>query len=757
MREIAFYERDIKEKYSVKINEYVATDEANKETVFTLCNGYMGVRGALLLGGRFSEAGTYIAGLFDKKEKEESEAVCGLTIKNKAITPALAIVPDGNLAEITAGGEKFDVLNCRVSDFSRTLDLLRGFMVDRYSLESKSGKVLQVKTMNFVLKSSYHESLIRTEITPVNFDGEIVVTLKNTLNAYPQYIPRLRDYICATVLESTTEENGTAKLNARVFETGEKIIMLARTQGDGKREVEEEKNGINETFVLNAESGKTYAFDKRFAYFTSRDNCEISFSKKSDNQLIDEHFEFYKAAWERAKINIDGDDEVLKGVLWNSFNLIQLEYPENTDISIAATGLHGQGYFGHAFWDTEIFMLPFYLATCPEEAKALLEYRYKRLDEAREIAKSRGFSGAEFPWTSAYTGADVTPPDWDRCAKRQIHISADVAYAFRNYYVQTGDYEFYKNCGIETIIETAKFFASRAVLKDDRKYHLLDVIGPDEYNIHADDNFYTNFMARYNIREALSATEELKQTDEIEYKRIAEKTQYEEYKPLLEKVAENMAFPKTKDGVIEQYDGFFRLKDGGAIERDENGMPKNKNYVYASDVQVLKQADAVMALYLFPDEFDEKTQKATFDYYEKRCNHGSSLSPSIHAIVGLRNGFKDHAYSFLRLTALLDLNNMHLDKNLHEGLHTACAGGTWSAVVYGFGGVEFKRGDLYINPTIPDKWNSFSYRFTNKGVNYLVEVEKNKFSVIADKDTAYFVKGEKAIAKKGELKQWKNI
>lgn len=757
MNEIAFYKKGIKEKYSVKINEYVAADEANEETVFTLCNGYMGIRGALSLGGRLSEAGTFIAGFFDKKEKEESEAVCGLTIKNKAITPAYAIIPDGNIAEISIDGEKFDTMNCRVFDFERTLDLLRGFSVDSYSLENRRGKILRVKTMNFVFKSSYHEAFIRTEITPVNFEGDITVTFKNSLNTNPQYIPRLRDYICATALEDTSEEDGVLKLNARVFETGEKIYMLARTQGDGKREVEEEKNGINEIFAFKCAVGKTYAFDKRFAYFTSRDNRKAKFSAKSNGCLIDEHFEFYEKAWERALIDIDGDDEVLKGVLWNAFNLIQLEYPENADISIAATGLHGQGYFGHAFWDTEIFMLPFYLATCPQEAKSLLEYRYKRLDEAREIAKSRGFSGAEFPWTSAYTGADVTPPDWDRCAKRQIHISADVAYAFRNYYVQTGDYEFYKNCGIETIIETAKFFASRAVLKDDGKYHLLDVIGPDEYNIHADDNFYTNFMTRYNIREALSAMEELKQTDEAEYKRIAAKTQYEEYNPLLKKVSENMAFPKTKDGVIEQYDGFFNLKDNGAIERDENGMPKNKNYVYASDIQVLKQADTVMTLYLFPDEFDEKTQKATFDYYEKRCNHGSSLSPSIHAIVGLRNGFKDHAYSFLRLTALLDLNNMHLDKNLHEGLHTACAGGTWGAMVYGFGGIEFKRGDLHINPIIPDKWNSFSYRFTNKGVNYLVEVEKDKFSVIADKDTEYFVKGEKTIAKKGELKQWKNI
>lgn len=757
MDEIAIFEKGIKEKYGIVLNEYQAADEANKETIFTLCNGYMGIRGALSLGGRFSEAGTYIAGLFDKKEKEESEAVCGLTIKNKAITPALAIVPDGNLADITAGGEKFDAMNCRVLNFKRTLDLLRGFTVDSYLLESKSGKILGVKAMNFVFKSSYHEAFIRTEITPVNFDGEIIATFKNTLNQNPQYIPRLRDYICATVLKDTCCSGESVRLNAEVFETGEKIYMLAKTLGDGERVAETDKNGINEKFILRAEKGKTHSFNKRFAYFTSRDKCEISFSKKSDNQLIDEHFEFYKNARKRAAIDIDGDDEVLKGVLWNAFNLIQLEYPEYSDVSIAATGLHGQGYFGHVFWDTEIFMLPFYLATCPQEAKALLEYRYKRLGEAREIAKSRGYLGAEFPWTSAYTGADVTPPDWDRCAKRQIHISADVAYAFHNYYVQTNDYEFYKNCGIETIVETAKFYASRAQKGDDGKYHLLDVIGPDEYNIHADDNYYTNFMAKYNISEALSAMKTLKETDEEEYARIAEKTQFEKHENLLETVEKNLAFPNTKNGVIEQYNGFFRLKDNGAIERDENGMPKNKNYVYASDVQVLKQADAVMALYLFPDEFDEQTQKATFDYYEKRCNHGSSLSPSIHAIVGLRNGFKEHAYSFLRLTALLDLNNMHLDKNLHEGLHTACAGGTWCAVVYGFGGVQIKGGKLHIAPTLPEKWNSFSFCFTNKGVNYSVKADKNGFEIVADGDAEYYVFGEKIKARKGEIKQWKNF
>ena len=462
-----------------------------------------------------------------------------------------------------------------------------------------------------------------------------------------------------------------------------------------------------------------------------------------EENILQSHFDYWESEWKKTNVEIEGDNEVLRGIRWNVFNLTQLGNKED-DISISATGLHGQGYFGHIFWDTEIFMLPFYLATNPEVAKNLLMYRYKRLDKARKIAKNRALEGAAFPWTSTATGEDVTPPDWERCANRQIHISGDVSYAFHNYYMQTGDFEFYKNYGIEVIVETAKFYASKAEKGQDNKYHILDVIGPDEYNIHANDNYYTNHLVAWNIKEALFSMENLEKEDKALFEEIKNKVSWNEsVKEKLSDVLENLAYPKTLNNVNEQYDGFFKQKDPGEMPRDEYNMPLNKNYQYDGDVQILKQADVVMMHYLFPEDFSEDVKRESFKYYEKRCNHGSSLSPSIHCITGLRNGFGKHAYSYLYLTALLDLKNLHLDKNLHEGLHTACAGGTWAATVYGFGGIEIKGGDLHINPRLPEKWGSLKFAFINKGANLKISVYKDKFEVIADKNTEIFVDKKK--------------
>lgn len=755
MKGILQYLSEVDEKKAVvRINDPIE-NEAAEETVFTLSNGYLGVRGSVAVACANKENGTFIAGLFDKVEKGEANEVCGLTLKNKAITPAYAIVPDGNLIRIVSDGLSFDLMNCECLSAKKTLDMQRGFSVFCHTLKNADGKILTIRVMSVVSKTRKHDVFYKAEIVAENFDGLICVSFGNELCQTPQYIPRLKDYISRTRLTDVSQKDGVVKLLADVTETGDEIVLLSKTTGDGEKQTQYGENGVDERFRIDAKRGVTYSFVKRAAYFSSHDNDVREIAPVDEETLLGEQFAFWREAWKKADVEICGDDELQQGLRWNIFNLIQLENLDDSNVSISATGLHGQGYFGHAFWDTEIFMLPFYLATEPKEAKTLLQYRYDRLDEARSLAQQCGCQGAKFPWTSAYTGADVTPPDWERCANRQIHISGDIAYAFYNYYVQTGDEAFFDECGVEVIVETAKFYASKVVKGDDGKYHLLDVIGPDEYNIHADDNYFTNYLVKWNVVIAVAAMARLKERNEEKYAAVAKKTGYDEIvEKHLSAVGENMAFPQTRDGVCEQYNGFFSLKDDGPIERDESGMPKDKKYVYASGSQVLKQADVVMMHYLFPDEFSAEVQKASFDYYEKRCNHGSSLSPSIHCVVGLRNGFKEHAYSFLRLTALLDLKNMHLDKNLHEGIHMACAGGTWSAAVYGFGGMRIKNGELHFEPILPDKLTKLKYACAFRGVSYRVEVEKGAFTVVADRDCVYFANGKKVVCTANEIKRF---
>ena len=758
------YDKELMDEWCIIREGYDVNEEANQETVFTLANGYMGVRGTIELPSQKKCQGTYLAGVFDKPEVPDDAVVCGLTLQNKAITPAYAIVPDTNLLEIHTNGDSFDFMNCEVQKCNRILDMRYGVEQNEYIIKSRKGNTIEVKTFTLVSKVRKHIVMYSVEVTPVNFSGKITVKFCNSLCTNPQFIPRLKDYISKTNCVGLESIEQSVCLLGKVAETGTDICAMAQTTGVGQRYVEYVKDGICEVFEVEVTEGNSAEFVKIAALYSTRDTADVKTACVKDLQsavavgkeaLRDEHCGYWEKQWRVSDVVITGDPELQLGIRWNMFHLMQLGSEDDADISISATGLHGHGYFGHAFWDTEIFMLPFYLATNVKVAKNLLMYRYNRLNEARKQAADKGFKGAKFPWTSAFTGADVTPPDWERCANRQIHISGDVAYAFRNYYDQTGDKAFYQNCGIEVVVETAKFYASRAEKKADGKYHILDVIGPDEYNIHADDNYYTNHLATWNIKEALRCMEELETENTACFERIAACTGWDaEMRAWLQEVCEHMAYPQTMVNVNEQYTGLFALKDSGEIVRDANNMPLEKNYVYDGGTQVLKQADVVMMHYLFPGDFSADVKRESFRYYEKRCLHGSSLSPSIHCITGLRNGFGKYAYSYLYLTALLDLKNLHLDKNLFEGLHTACAGGTWAATVYGFGGVEIYKNRLNINPILPEKWTELKYTFQHKGVLFDVCVQKDTFTIRSSADAEIYVNDERYVLEALEIKEF---
>ena len=751
MKDIGFYKNGIEQGWTVEKSSYQKEEERGDETIFTLSNGYLGIRGSLEISSANKDAATFIAGLYDKDEAPSVGPAKRGYVKNKAITPAYATVPDANLMEISSGDIPFDFINCKVLSFFRTLDLKRGILFNEYSLENAEGKAIEVKTMTVASKINRHDVLRKIEVKALNFDGEIAVRLKNSLCDKPKTIRRLKDYVVKSELVRADYENGACLLEAEIGETKDRVLLLAVTEGEDNPFVMRTETGIDEVFKLQVHKGERHSFCKRFAYYTTHDCLEQArLCAMKEEDFIEEQIHAWAKAWEISDVAIEGDDEIQQGLRWNIFNLMQLAFEGNDDISISATGLHGQGYFGHIFWDTEIFMLPFYLATDPEEAKSLLRYRYKRLAQAKEVARKEGCDGAKFPWTSAYTGNDVTPPDWAESSNREIHIAGAVAYGMHNYYEQTGDEDFYKECGIETVIETAKYYMTRATYGQDGKFHLEDVTGPDEYNIHVTDNYYTNYLAVWNMREAVRATEELRRTDTLACKRIVSATGFDDkYREKMLYVADNMAFPRVRNHVCEQFKGFFDLKDL-QIERDEFGMPKDRTRVFDSGLQELKQPDVVMLHFLFPNDFPKEMQAACFEYYEKRCKHGSSLSPSVHCIVGLRNGFDAYAYSYLYLTALLDLKDMHMDKNLYEGIHIACAGGTWCAAVYGFGGVCSRNGELHIDPQLPEKWNKLSYKLIYRQIQYAVTVGKGSFAVTASADTNIFYKEKSYALRAGE-------
>lgn len=729
--------QECKPGWVVRQSAYAAAEEGGWETLLTLCNGYVGIRGALELPSAGRQPASYFAGVFDKPDRPEQGTACGLKLLNKAKTPALANAPVFNSLEIEVDGGMLDFLNCEVVQFERSLDLARGLLLSCYGLRDRLGRTTRIRTLSLVSLPDPHAFFTRLEIEAADYSGKAVVRFCNRVDPAPGYIPRLRDYISRTECVAADAAEGLVYLDTRVVETGVQIALASRTTGAQEPQVERRQHGICEVFAVDLACGRPAAFHKQVSLFTSLDGPaprEAAFAhlqetlRTEDVDRLGQHTATWADRWELADVAITGDDEVQLGIRWDLFSLIQLGSRHSADVSIGATGLHGQGYFGHVFWDTEIFMLPFYQATDLSVARNLLLYRYHRLDAARQNAMDWGFKGARFPWTSTWKGFDVTPQDWG--SRLELHISGDVAVAFQRFFEWTGDVDFYKQYAVEVIVETAKFWASRVVQGEDGKFHLLGIVGPDEYHRNADDNYFSNYLAAWNMRQAIRSMAWLRGEDGGRFAAVAAKTGWDDaLRASLEAHATRMFFPRIRGGVCEQQTGYFEQEDVPPLQRGRYNMPVGGEHAYGKNTQMNKQADVVMMHYLFPEGFDSATVRASYEYYDRRCIQGSSLSPAIFCIQGLKAGLTDHSYGYFQATALLDLLNLHLDKNLHEGVHAACAGGTWMAALYGYGGVSVQDNELALAPQLPEPWTSLAFGLLFRGRRLKVSVTRENLMV----------------------------
>ncbi|MCX7975488.1 MAG: glycoside hydrolase family 65 protein, partial [Bellilinea sp.] len=425
-------------------------------------------------------------------------------------------------------------------------------------------------------------------------------------------------------------------------------------------------------------------------------------------------------------------------VRFSLFQLLAAAPRQDERVSIGAKALSGYGYRGHVFWDTEIFMLPFFTYTRPEIARNLLSYRYHTLAGARQKARENGFKGAQFAWESAATGEEVTPTWVPHPTDRtkliriwtgdiQIHISADVCYAIWQYWQATADDEFMAERGAEVFLDVARFWASRAEWNAERGcYEFTDVIGPDEYHDHVDNNAYTNALARWNLITALDILAWLEAYRP--HKAVQLKQQLELNEAELahwREVAEKIYWKQdSQTGLIEQFEGYFQRRqiDLQALEPRTQSIQSLLGIEGASEANILKQPDVVMLAYLLPDLFDEKTLQTNYEYYSARTDHtfGSSLGPAIHAIIACRVGKPDEAYEHFLRAALADLEDVR--GNAHDGIHAASAGGIWQAVVFGFGGLRFDPQGPTISPCLPRHWKRLAFRLMYRGRRFEIDL-----------------------------------
>ncbi|PWJ88256.1 kojibiose phosphorylase [Oceanotoga teriensis] len=732
------------------------------ETLFTLANGYRGIRGYNELSS-FDNRGNFVAGIFDKSNAQVKEIVN---------------LPDPLEFKIYSEDEIITLDSTEILKYDRYLNMKEATLNLETELKTPKGKIINIKSKRFVSRFDEHLMMIKYEITPINFDGKL--TIQNTINS--NITNSKFDPINKSKHYKTDEikdlENG---LYLQVKTNDSKSIISQWTglysENIKNRKFYDLETLVEEVYEIYVKKSRTYKIQKNCLIHTSRNSKtpkknilnDIKLYKNSSfEEEFKKHIKEMQKIWKKIDITIDGDDKAQTGLRFNLFHLISCAYQKDPTVSIGAKGLHGEGYKGHIFWDTEIFMLPFFTYTYPEIARSLLLYRFNTLKGAKENAKNNGYNGAQFPWESADIGLEETPkwgidylgnPVRIWTGDEEFHISSDIALAYWQYFKATNDKEFMENYGYEIFIETTKFWESRLTHNEDKDYYeIKKVIGPDEFHEHVDNNFYTNYLAKWNIKKCCEIIEKYKIESPKKYEDLIKKTNISEkninnWKNIYKKI-----FLSSKNDIIEQFEGYFNLKDYKIKKYDENEMPlwpENIELDKLNQTQLIKQPDVIMLLLILGEEFEEEIKRKNYEYYEKRTMHKSSLSPSMYSIMGLKIGDTHNAYNYFIKTIMTDIQDNQ--KNTALGLHAASTGGSWQSIVYGFGGFSIDKNNIpNFNPWIPKKWKSLNYKINWQNNVLNINITENTIIINSEREIEIKIKNKSHKLKKGTNKFYLN-
>ncbi len=696
-----------------------------QETNFTMANGYIGIRGTHeeMLPGEV--LGTFVAGLYDQSEAQVSEFVN---------------IPYFWGLRIYINRQYLDPTVCKVLEYKRVLDMKQGLLYKFIRVKDKQGRITKIEGYRFVSIADRNLCPMTYTVTPENYDAILnIESIMNGVVCNTEADPKER--VKHFVISKMTDDKDGIYIEAATREKDYKIGIASSLQV-----LHEGKNaGFNryarilgevmtENIEVQVTQGSTYTINKYTALVSSRETAKDNVRPKAKalldgsielgiEVLLNKHVQALDQLWNVTDIKIVGDEQADVSLRFNLFHLMSCANEDDERVSIGAKGIHGEGYKGHVFWDTEIFMLPFFIYSNPKAAKTLLMYRYHLLDAARDNAKKNGYKGAQYPWESADTGVEETPrwgvdyvgnPVRIWTGDIEYHITADIAFAIREYIRATDDMEFFLRYGAEMFLETARFWVYRGEYnKEMDRYEINDVIGPDEFHEHCNNNCYTNYLAKWNIERAFEYISMMQEQYPHEYSRLVTKIGLaQEELDFWREVSQKIYIPfNPEDGLMEQFEGYFKLEDKLITEYDENNMPvwpEGINLARLDEYQLLKQADVIMLMHLLGEEFDMETKRINFAYYEKRTMHKSSLSPSLYSLMGVVVGDHSKAYEYFMRTALVDL--VDNQGNAWLGLHSASTGGTWQTAVFGFGGMSIdKEGVLAFNPWLPDQWQSMEF------------------------------------------------
>ena len=738
------------------MKNYIKTDEWNiieegfdphlnkvSESIFSLGNGRMGQR------ANFEETysgetlqGNYVAGVYYPDKTRVGWWKNGYPEYFAKVLNAANWIGIG----VQLDKESLDLNSCTVSNFRRILNMREGYLERSFVAELKSGKKVEVNAKRFCSIVDDEAGAIRYSIIPLNFQGLITISPSidgDVKNQDANYDEKFWNEVSKEV--HTDQAFLTLQTKKTGFEvcTGMKVAITVDGQSVALQSVPVEKEKFAGLQIeLDVKEGQAVVVYKYAANLSSENhhpgdlqqNCRQllnEVSEKGFERMLTEQAQAWAKKWEQADIVIEGDSSAQQAIRFNIFQLNQTYTGEDARLNIGPKGFTGEKYGGSTYWDTEAYCVPFYLATAdPQVTRNLLIYRYNHLEKAIENAAKLGFSNGAALYPMVTMNGEECHNEWE-ITFEEIHRNGAIAFAIFNYIRYTGDEAYLQQYGLEVLIAISRFWAQRVNWSQARQqYVMLGVTGPNEYENNVNNNWYTSTIALWCLQYTIKALALVKKNDAIRYEELLKQAGFNEQSEIAEwqKIISNLYLPEDKQsGIYLQQDGYLDKEQVLVEELDPADQPLNQKWSWDRILRscFIKQADVLQGLYFFEDQYSLESIRRTFDFYEPRTVHESSLSPCVHAILAAKLGDVEKAYEFYLRTARLDLDDYNNDTE--DGCHITSMAGTWMSVVEGFAGMRVRNGHLVFNPLLPAKWKSFSFKIGFRGA--LLNVKVNEGSV----------------------------
>ena len=716
------------------------------ETAFALSNGYLGVRGTFEEGRPALSPGTFVNGFHETWPISYAETAFGLATTGQTIVN----VPDATLIKLFVDDEPLFLPVANLREYSRVLDMQAGTLERQLLWSTPSGNHVAVRSSRLVSLEHRHVMAMSYEVTLLSHAAPVVISshVVNRQDSTPSDErpsdrpddPRLAKRFDHRVLEPlvATSEGTDMVFGYRTANSRMTLaVAVAHTvQVDDDHEiVSSVDNDSGELVVtVDATQGRTIRIVKYVAYQTSRSVPVAELVERAARtarrarkvgfaELLRQQRENLDRFWARADVQVSAIERSVRlqqAVRWNLFQLGQASWRAE-GAGIPAKGLTGQAYEGQYFWDTEVFVLPFLAYTTPRIARNLLRFRHSMLDLARDRARALNERGALFPWRTI-NGEEASA--YYQAGTAQYHINADIAHAVDSYVRVRDDIGFLVEAGAELLVETARLWASLGFYRDDGRFSIHGVTGPDEYTTVVNDNVYTNLMARANLRAAVDAMRRLELERPDDHRALVETLaigphELDEWS----RAADHMYVPYDEARGIHPQDECFldrEVWDLAGTPADQFPLLLHFHPLVIYRHQVLKQADVVLAMLLLGDEFTMEQKRRNFEYYDPLTTGDSSLAAAVQSIVAAEVGDDDRAMEYFRYALLMDLADVA--GNVSDGVHIASAGGVWMAIVFGFAGVRDHRGELSFTPHLPPNWNDLAFRLRFRDRQLRVEL-----------------------------------